>query len=113
MNNIEFTIAINIETSVFYSIIEFLKESGWALIVEYDENIFDKGIDFDLYQFIKNGEIILLAWSNWFEGEIKATTKTLNDIAEHFGLALNFGEPEYLQRQDIIEEMRTLLNFKK
>jgi hypothetical protein len=113
MNSIDFTIATNIETRVFYSIIEFLKESGWTLTVEYDENIFDKGIDFDLYQFSKNNETILLAWNNWFEGEIKATEKTLDDIAEHFGIALKFEEPEYLQRQDIIEEMRKLLNFKK
>lgn len=111
MKSIEFKIATHIETSVFYSIISFLKESGWTLTIEYDEKNFDKAIDFDLYQFSNNNETVLLAWSNWFEGEIKATEKTLNDIARHFGLDLNFGEPEYLQRQDVLEEMKTLLNF--
>ncbi|MEI9958157.1 MAG: hypothetical protein WDM90_18040 [Ferruginibacter sp.] len=75
MNSIELNIATNIETDIFYSIIKFLKENDWELIAEYDENIFDKGIDFDLYQFSKIDETVLLVWNNWFEGEIKATEK--------------------------------------
>ena len=109
----ETIIATNIETMLFYSTITFLKENDWILIVEYDENIFNKGIYFDFYQFSKNGETISLAWSNWFEGEIKATTKILNEISGHFGLTFKYGEPEYLQRENIIEEMKTLLKFKK
>lgn len=54
MNKIELNITTNIETVIFYSILKFLKENGWKLTAEYDENIFDKGIDFDLYQFSKN-----------------------------------------------------------
>ncbi len=113
MNNIELNIATNIDTDLFYSIIKFLKENGWELTAEYDQNIFDKGIDFDLYQLSRNSETILLVWDNWFEGEIKATIKILNEIAEHFKFILKIGEPEYLNRPNIIDEMKDLLKFKK
>lgn len=112
MDNIELNIATNIETEIFYSIIKLLKENGWKLTAEYDENIFDKGIDFDLYQFRKKNETILLVWNNWFEGEIKATKKTLDEIADHFKIILKFGEPEYLHKPNIIDEMKVLLTFK-
>src|SRR5690606_23135590 len=98
MNYMETKIATNIETEIFYSIIKFLKKNNWKLSVEYDDRIFDKGVDFDLYMFTKNDEQILLAWNNWFEGEIKATQKTLDEIADHFEFSLKFGEPEYLQK---------------
>ena len=113
MNNSEVKIATNIETGLFYLIIEFLKNNNWNLTAEYDENIFDKGIDFDLYQFNKNDETLLLVWNNWFEGEIKARTKTLDEIAEHFKVILKFGEPEYVDNTNIIDEMKALLRFKK
>lgn len=112
MNELEYAIATNIETNIFYSIIKFLNENGWKLAVEYDENIFDKGIDFDLYQFSNDNETILLAWNNWFEGEIKATIQTLNEISERFKISLKFGEPEYLHKSDIINEMKCLMHFK-
>lgn len=70
-------IAIGINTDIFYSILKFLRQNKWRLDLEYDEKMFDKGIDFDLYQFSKDGEIILLVWDNWFEGEIKASKKRL------------------------------------
>lgn len=107
----ETKIAINIETEIFYSIISFLKENNWSLDIEYDEKIFDKGIDFDFYQFHKNEEIISLAWCNWFEGEMKGTLQTLNGIADHFDFQIHFGEPEYLHQQNIIEEMKGLLKY--
>lgn len=113
MKNIATKIATNIETGVFYAIVGFLKENGWKLTIEYDDRLFDKGIDFDLYQFTKNNEQILLAWNNWFEGEIKAAPETLNEIATHFGFALNSGAPEYVQQPDIIEAMKSVLKFKK
>ncbi|HLW42626.1 MAG TPA: hypothetical protein VKY82_09705 [Flavobacterium sp.] len=108
----EVKIATDIETDVFYSIIKFLKKNDWELIAEYNDEIFDKGIDFDLYQFSRNNETILLVWNNWFEGEIKARTESLNEIAEHFKIILKFGEPEYLHKPDIIDEMKNLLEFK-
>ena len=106
-------IATNIETSLFYSIVEFLKETGWELELEYDENCFDKAIDFDLYQFSKHDDKILLAWNNWFEGEIKTTTRILEMISDHFKIKFSFGEPEYLHRPELVTEMEGLLKFKK
>src|SRR5690606_11491441 len=107
----EVKIVTNIETYIFYSIIKFLRKNDWKLIAEYSDEIFDKGIDFDLYQFSKNNETILLVWNNWFEGEIKTTTETLDKIAEHFKIILEFGEPEYLHKPGIIDEMKSLLKF--
>jgi hypothetical protein len=109
----EIKIATNVETEIFYAVIKFLKKSSWVLTAEYDERIFDKGIDFDLYRFEKDKETILLAWNNWFEGEIKATTKKLDEIAKHFNLTLEYGIPEYLHEQNIINDMKPLLKFKK
>ena len=108
----ETKIATNIETDILYSIIKFLKKNDWKLTIEYSDEIFDKGIDFDLYQFERNNETILLVWDNWGEGEIKATTETLNEIAKHFKIILKFGKPEYLHKPDIIDEMKYLLKFK-
>jgi len=105
-------IATNIETELFYTIIKFLKESGWVLTAEYDEKIYDKGVDFDLYRFEKNTETVLSVWNNWFEGEIKATTETLNEIAKHFNCTLEYGIPEYLHEQNIINDMKPLLKSK-
>lgn len=104
-------IATNIDTDIFYSIVNFLKKNDWKLIAEYSDEIFDKGIDFDLYQFSKNNETILLVWNNWFEGEIKATMENLNEISEHFNIIFKYGEPEYLHQPDIINRMKSLLTF--
>lgn len=109
----ETKVATDIETSKFNAIINYLKKNKWKLTIEYDDRIFDKGIDFDLYEFSKDEEKILLVWSNWFEGEIKATQKTLNQIEEYFKITFKFGDAEYLKNSNIIEEMKDLLKFKK
>lgn len=112
MKNAEVKIATNIETDIFYSIIEFLKTDDWNLRAEYDENIFDKGIDFDFYELHKGNKKIRLAWNNWFEGEIEAGTETLNEIARHFRINLKYNEPEYLHRPDLINKMKDLIKRK-
>ncbi|WP_134204113.1 hypothetical protein [Pedobacter suwonensis] len=109
----EIKIATNIDTDIFYAVIKFLKENGWELTIEYDENLFDKGVDFDFYRFEKNTETVLLVWNNWFEGEIKATKEILNEIAKHFNCTLEYGIPEYLHEQNIINDLKPLLKFKK
>lgn len=109
----ETKIATNIITDIFYAVVEFLKENSWKLTAEYDEKLFDKGIDFDLYRFEKDNETVLMAWNNWFEGEIKATTRTLDEIAQHFQLTLTYGAPEYLHEPNIISNMTILIKIKK
>ncbi|RBQ03363.1 hypothetical protein [Pedobacter miscanthi] len=109
----ETKIATNIDTDVFYAVINFLKENGWKLTAEYDEKLFDKGVDFDFYRFEKDSEMVLMAWNNWFEGEIKASAKTLDEIAKHFKLILTFGAPEYLHDPDLISTMKGLIKIKK
>lgn len=109
----ETRIATGIDTNSFYSALTFLKKSGWKLTAEYDTRLFDKGIDFDLYMLTKNGEVLLMAWDNWFEGEIEAPEKTLSEIAMHFSILLVSGAPEHLGQPDFIEKMTPLLTFRK
>ena len=54
----ETRIATGIDTELFYSIIKYLTKTGWRVSLEYSTKLFDKGIDFDLYQLNKNGETI-------------------------------------------------------
>lgn len=93
MQNSDIRITTNIDTTIFYSIIEFLKNDKWTLVAEYDENMFDKGIDFDYYEFDKQEQKIKLAWNNWFEGEIEANSHILNQIAGQFKIELKYNEP--------------------
>jgi len=109
----ETKIATSIETELFYSIIKFFTKAGWKVSIEYSPNLFDKAIDFDLYQLNKNDEIITFAWTNWFEGELKATTKIIETIEMQFGVTLKFGDPKHLDNQNLIEEMKELLDFKE
>lgn len=97
-------VATNIETDLFYSIVEFLKQTNWKLISEYSENMFDKGIDFDLYDFKKGREIILMHWNNWEVGEIKASINILDEIEAHFKTKFSYGKPSYL-RETIITKL--------
>ncbi|MEJ5105055.1 hypothetical protein [Chryseobacterium sp. MYb328] len=109
----ETKIATNIETDTFYSIISLLKTDHWHMDIEYDHRLIDKGIDFDFYQFSKDEEHLLLAWNNWTEGEIKGTEKTISEIARQLNFICYFGEPEYLHRQDFVEEIENTLTFIK
>ena len=99
-------IATSIETGKWYSIIKSLKRNGWKVVSEY--NLFDKGIDFDLYELKKNGEKIIFAWDNWFEGEIKCSEERMLSIEKEFNINFKYGEPEHLSI-DIIDKMKTLL----
>ncbi|MNJ92208.1 hypothetical protein D3C87_98720 [compost metagenome] len=106
-------VATGINTDIFYSILKFLWQNKWRLDLEYDEKMFDKGIDFDLYQFSKDGEIILLVWDNWFEGEIKASKKRLEELSGHFSFEIFDNGTEYLHQPDLIQSMSKLIKFYK
>jgi hypothetical protein len=108
----ETRIATGIDTELFYSIIKYLTKTGWRVSLEYSTKLFDKGIDFDLYQLNKNGETILFAWTNWFEGELKTSSTIIDNIEQQFSIKFKFGEPEHLNKENIVEEMKELLDFK-
>lgn len=108
----ETRIATDIDTELFYSIIKYLTKTGWRVSVEYSTKMFDKGIDFDLYQLDKSSDTILFAWTNWFEGELKASSTTIDELEQQFDVKFKFGEPEHLNKQNIVEEMKELLDFK-
>lgn len=106
-----FKIVTNIETDIFYLIINVLVKDKWKIICEYDDEIFDKSIDFDFYKLAKNEKIILFAWDNWFEGEIKAEIEILKELAVQYKFDLNFNEANFLQDEYITERMKNLLKF--
>ncbi len=89
-------IATDIPTSVFYQIVDWLKENEWQLVEEYDPDIFDKSIDFDSYLFKKNKEEMLMVWDVWFEGEIKANDIILKNISLQIDYDFEFGKVTHL-----------------
>lgn len=104
-------IATKIETNIFNRIIEFLHDNNWKLVAEYDFKLFDKGIDFDFYQFIKDTTDVLLTWNNWTEGEMKTTKATIDEMVLHTGIQFQFGDPEYLHQKDIMDKMDPLSKY--
>lgn len=90
-------IATDIDTELFFRMVQFLKENSWKLVAEYDPEIFDKAIDFDYYEFEKDNENIQLAWDIWDEGEIKATDNTLKMLALQFQTEFTFGNSNNIQ----------------
>lgn len=108
----ETRIATDIETELFYSIVKYLIKNGWRVSLEYSTKLFDKGIDFDLYQLDKNGETILFLWNNWSEGELKSSSTHIDNIEQQFSIKFKFGEPEYLNKENIVEELKELLDIK-
>ncbi len=104
-------IATNIATEQFKQIIKFLQNKGWKLIATYDDQLYDKGIDFDFYQFRKDSDEILLAWDNWEEGEIQASKAIINEIAQQIDISFRFGNPGYLHQEDFLDKMHPLLTY--
>ena len=107
----EIKIATNIETNLFYSILKYLKKNKWTLVAEYKKEIYAKGIDFDLYQFEKKDQIITLVWNNWDEGEIKASSIVLKEIAKHFDITFKYSKSEYLFNSNLLNELGILIKY--
>jgi len=53
-------------------------------------NFFDKGIGFDVYQLENSQEKIILALTNWFEGELKATKENFQFLEKHLSVSFKF-----------------------
>ena len=87
-------IAINIRTDKWNEIIQILKREDWKVTYKYDN--FDVGIDFDFIKFEKDESKILLAWDNWFEGEIKCTSAQLDKLKNQIEYEFQIGKPENL-----------------
>jgi hypothetical protein len=102
-------IAVEIETNLWDSIIEFFLKKDWKIVYKYDG--IDAGIDFGLLILEKNNEEILFGWDNWVEGEIKCEEARLKYIEQHLGISLKLGEPENL-KPEIIELYRKQANRK-
>lgn len=108
-------IATNIKTDKWNEIIQILKKEGWKTTYKYDN--FDAGIDFDFIRLERKGEKILLAWDNWFEGEIKCTSKQLEELENQIEYELKLGKPENLKQAIILmydrPRIKNLLNIFK
>lgn len=96
-------IATGIKTELWFLIVEYLKNENWSIVNEY--NLFDKGIDFDLYEFKKNNDKILMAWDNWMEGELKCTDENFMKLEKYFNTQFSFekGDKLYLSIPEIIK----------
>ncbi|MFK8265378.1 hypothetical protein [Capnocytophaga cynodegmi] len=106
--NDEIHIATNISTEIFYKIVDFLKENNWKLTAEYNPEIFDKAIDFDLYQFEKENKTIQMAWDIWFQGEIKATSSAFKILLSHLKYEFKYGTSIHFYK-DIFHKKSSLL----
>lgn len=104
-------IATHIATELFNNIIEFLRNNEWELIAAYNDLLYDKGIDFDFYQFIKDADEILLAWDNWCEGEMKTSKAISDEITRHLSINFQFKNPAYLHQEDFIDKIRPFLKY--
>ena len=102
-------IVTGIPTEIFYSIVTFLKNSKWKLFVEYSG--FDKGIDFDLYQYAMDSETILMAWDNWLEGEIKTSHDNIIWLSGIFEFRKECIDPTYLTNISLMTDLKNLLHY--
>ena len=60
----------NIKTEIGNELIENLQKDGWKLGSQYNQFMFDKGIDYDFYVLKKDKVEIKLEWDNWFEWKL-------------------------------------------
>ncbi|AWV96804.1 hypothetical protein [Arcticibacterium luteifluviistationis] len=92
-------IATDIETETWAKIIRSFREEGWIVTAKYWG--FDAGIDDDYWCLRKGFKKIEFGWSNWTEGEIKASTELLMEIESKMNLNLKYGEPLNLKKSVI------------
>ncbi len=76
----------HINTDLGNQIIEDLLKSGWEKVKEYSLLAFDKGIDYDSYTLKKDGSKLKFEWTNWFEWELKGSTKDINELIVRYQL---------------------------
>ena len=79
---------IDLDTEKGNQLLEALRRSGWKMVAEYSPLAFDKGIDFDSYTLRKDGQELVIEWTNWFEWEIRGGESALVAIADHHGLKI-------------------------
>ena len=107
--NDKINIATDIPSELFYDIVHFLKDNGWKLTAEYNPEIFDKAIDFDFYEFQKNGETIEMAWDIWCNGEIKTSDNSFKILTLHFQVEFKFGNSVNIK--DAIKKSNLMVRY--
>lgn len=81
--------AISIKTETGNQILKTLvKANGWRIQAQYDENAFDKGIDFNSYSLEKEGIELYFEWTNWLEWEISGDPEIIQKLSQDFGFEL-------------------------
>lgn len=89
-----------ISTDDWNRLLEHCVDSAWQLVFSYD--MFDKGIDYDLYILQMDGQEIRFAWDNWFEGEIECSAALHCELEAVLGHALAEGEPSTV-KPEVVE----------
>lgn len=91
--------ATGIETNLWNGLIKKLVADEWKVANKYDNS--DAGIDFDFVILNKEGEEILFAWDNWFEGEIQCSKQRMFEMEEIAKQKFKKGAPENLNPETI------------
>ena len=89
-----------IVTDEWNRLLEHCVETGWKCVFSYD--MFDKGIDYDLYILERPGEEIRFGWDNWFEGEIQCSPQMRTELEGLLGHQLEEGELSTL-KSEVVE----------
>ncbi|MDO5105628.1 hypothetical protein [Capnocytophaga sp.] len=111
MTNEKTRIATDIETDLFYKILKFLKENGWKLTAEYDPEIFDKAIDFDLYELTKGEASVLMVWDIWFGGEIRTQEAVFEELSVVLPCEFSFGKPEHFHKDNLLQKSPLVVRY--
>lgn len=97
-------IATDIDTNKWNEIVASLQKNGWIDDRKYLE-IHDKRIEEGYYDLRKNKEKIVLAWTNWSEGEIKCSTSRMRKLEIEFNIQFHFGRPK-VTKFTMLEKIR-------
>lgn len=111
MTNDKARIATGIETDLFYNILAFLQVNGWRLTAEYDPDIYDKAIDFDLYELGKGEESLLMVWDIWLGGEIRAQQTVFEELSAGLPCEFSFGQPGHFHQDHGLQKSPMVVKY--
>lgn len=76
----------DINTELGNRILTHLVDAGWRVEYEYPESTIDKGIDFDAYTLVREGQKLDFEWDNWDEWQICGSPSAILGICSAFSI---------------------------
>lgn len=77
----------HVKTEPGNHLLEHMKSEGWKIKSQYSPLAFDKGIDYDCYTLVRDGQVVHLEWDNWFEWTLTGSDAVLTELMHRFGLS--------------------------